>query len=262
MITIFTPTYNRGYIIHLLYESLCKQSSHDFEWIIIDDGSTDDTKKKIEIFIKENKIPIKYIYQSNGGKHRAINCGVQHANGELFFIVDSDDFLSPDAIESIIYHWNKIKNKVSYAGLCFRRINTNTKKIIGRDFISFESEATSIEIAYKYKIIGDKAEVFQTEILKSFPFPEIYGENFVPEALVWNRIAHSGFKLKCINKGIYFCEYLADGLSKNFLTNLKKNSKGFQLFYKELISYKEVPFYPFKIKAFIRFLQCFFINKL
>lgn len=258
MVTVFTPTYNRGYIIHKLYESLCAQSSYDFEWLIIDDGSTDNTKNKIEDFIKEKKIPIKYIYQANGGKHRAINNGVQQANGELFFIVDSDDFLTPDAIESIIFQWGKITNKNNYAGLCFRRINLNSNKIIGQDFINFESDSTSIELSYIYKITGDKAEIFRTKILKLFPFPEIKGEDFVPEALIWNRIAYAGFKLKCINKGIYFCEYLPDGLSKNFSRNLKKNHNGFRLFYKELLTYKIIPFYPFKIKAIIRILQCYF----
>lgn len=258
MVTIFTPTYNRGYIIHQLYESLCAQTSHDFEWLIIDDGSTDDTKKKIETFIREQKIPIQYIYQTNGGKHRAINNGVQQAKGKLFFIVDSDDFLAPDAIENIISQWERIADKNAYAGLCFRRINISTNKIIGKDFISFEFDSTSIELSYIYKIKGDKAEIFRTAILKLFPFPEINGENFVPEALIWNRIAHTGLKLRCINKGIYYCEYLSDGLSKNFSTNLKKNHKGFQLFYKELLTYKIVPFYPFKIKSLIRIIQCYF----
>ena len=99
MITIFTPTYNRGYIIEKLYLSLCNQTSNEFEWLVFDDGSTDNHLDLIERFIADNKINIRYIYKENGGKHTAINLGVKNANGELFFIVDSDDYLTPDAVE-------------------------------------------------------------------------------------------------------------------------------------------------------------------
>lgn len=255
-ITIFTPTYNRAYIIGQLYKSLCNQNSRNFEWLIVDDGSTDDTKKLISSFMMENYIDIRYVYQENGGKQRAINRGVQLAKGELFFIVDSDDYLTSDAVLSIEQSWEILPNKTCYAGLCFRKLNMKTKKILAPPFPQSKFDATSLELAYNYSLNIDKAEVFLTAVLKQFPFPEITGEKFIPEALIWYRIANTGLKLHCIDYGIYCYEYLPDGYTQNFASNLKQNTQGFFLFYKELLRYKQPPFYPDKIKAFIRMMQC------
>lgn len=255
-ITIFTPTYNRGYIIGQLYKSLCSQDSHCFEWLIVDDGSTDNTRELVSSFMKEGIVNIRYVYQENGGKQRAINKGVQLAKGELFFIVDSDDYLTLDAVSSIEKAWEALSDKTQYAGLCFRRLNLKTNKILGEPFPESIFDATSLELAYGCSLNIDKAEVFLTEVLHRFPFPEIKGEKFIPEALVWYRIAGEGLKLHCIDYGIYCCEYLPDGYTRNFLSNLKMNNKGFFLFYKELLHYDQPSFYPDKIKALIRMMQC------
>lgn len=256
IVTVFTPTYNRAYTLSTLYRSLCSQSSNDFEWLIVDDGSTDSTKDLVSSFLKEKILDIQYVYQDNGGKQRAINRGVCLAHGELFFIVDSDDYLTQDAVLSIITLFGKMSDVQSFAGFCFRRIDVKTGRILGSPFPDFKFDATSLELAYTLSFNMDKAEVFFTSVLRRFPFPEIEGEKFVPEALVWFRIANQGLKLRCINQGIYCCEYLPDGYTKNFLINLKQNRKGFCLFYKELCKYKEPSFFPYKIKAFIRMFQC------
>lgn len=255
MITIFTPTYNRGYTLHRLYQSLIAQTEQDFEWLIIDDGSEDHTRTLIEDFQKENKILIRYYWQENGGKQRAINKAVKLAEGELFFIVDSDDYLIPEALEKVHVEWLEIQHKGN-AGLCFRRLEASTGRVLGERFPFEKFDTDSLELTYNYKGNLDKAEVFCTALLKNFPFPEIEGENFVPEALVWFRIAAAGFKLRVIDQGIYVCEYLPDGLTRTFKSNLKKNNRGFALFYKELLHYKQPPFWPVKLKAFIRLLQC------
>lgn len=257
-ITIFTPTYNRAYILDELYQSLCKQNSQDFEWLIVDDGSKDNTKNLVESFIKENRISIKYFFQKNGGKHRAINKGVEKAEGELFFIVDSDDSLTTDSIESILISWDALADKTQYSGLCFRKKYINTDLTIGKKFPYHEFDSNSLDMEFKLKIAGDMALIYKTTVLKQYHFPEIIGENFVPEGLVWLKIAHSGLFLRCIDKAIYRCEYLPDGLTKNFSSNLKRNPKGFMLYYKSLFKYKECPLFPNKIKALIRILQCYF----
>lgn len=259
-VTIFTPTYNRAYIISQLYESICNQSLKNFEWLIVDDGSTDNTRELVSSFIEEGAINIRYVYQENGGKQRAINKGVQLAVGELFFIVDSDDYLTPDAVLSIENAWNTLSDKAQYAGLCFRKLNYKTNRVLGDPFPQLEFDATSLDLAYNHLLNIDKAEVFCTTVLRQFPFPEIEGEKFVPEALVWYRIADKGLKLHCIDHSIYCCEYLLDGYTRNFASNLKRNNKGFFLFYKELLHYKQPPFYPDKIKAFIRMMQCLYFS--
>lgn len=256
-ISIFTPAYNRAYTLKELYNSLLLQDRNKFEWIVVNDGSTDNTEELIKSFIIEDKINIKYINTKNGGKHRAINKGVSIAEGELFFIVDSDDSLIPNAVTTIIDEWEKVKDKQKFAGLCFRRINKTNHSIIGNKFPYEKFDSNSFELTYIHKVNGDKAEIFRTEILKRFPFPEITNEKFIPEAYIWNKIALNQYKLRCIDKGIYLCEYLSDGLSLNFLRNLKKNPRGFSIYYKSLISNNQIPIWPYKIKAIIRLIQCF-----
>ena len=257
IVTVFTPSYNRGYIISQLYNSLKSQTSKNFEWLIVDDGSTDNTKEIINQFIQERTINIRYIHQENGGKQRAINRGVKSAKGELFFIVDSDDFIDNDAISIIENKWNYIQNKKEYAGLCFRRKHISNNKIIGLPFLTKEFDSTSLDLAYRLGINVDKAEIFRTDILAKYPFPEIEEEKFVPEAYIWFKIANDGYKLRCYDEGIYCCEYLPDGLSYNFMKNLRQNPNGFLLFYKKLLSYPQ-PSIKVKCKAFIRLLQCYY----
>lgn len=258
LVTVFTPTYNRAYVISKLYESLLSQTNMSFEWVVVDDGSVDDTKELFDFFLRENKIAINYIKTENGGKQRAINKGVSVAKGELFFIVDSDDYLIDEAISYLCNEWTLIKDESNVAGSCFRRVNYNTGKIIGGECSIEVGKYNSIEMTYELGIAGDKAEVFKTSVMKLFPFPEFDNENFVPEALVWNRISKE-YKLRFVNVGIYMCDYLEDGLSYNFYKNLQKNPNGFAEYYKEVLFYKKIPLVV-KIKSFIRYVQCLFFK--
>lgn len=220
-ITIFTPTYNRAYILPALYESLCYQTCKDFEWIIVDDGSTDNTEKLVKSWLSELIFPIHYIRQKNGGKHRAINRGVQEANGELFFIVDSDDILPSDSVERIINQYASIKGDASFGGVCGLKAYFNGEKVGGEcDFGLLD--CTSIDFRFKLNMRGDMAEVIRTSVLKEFPFPEIDNEKFCPEALVFNRIALK-YKLRYFYERIYLCEYLEDGLTAS-IVKIRMNS--------------------------------------
>ena len=129
MITVFTPTFNRAYCLSSLYKSLCKQVNKNFEWLIVDDGSTDNTELLIKSFMNESEINITYFKQENGGKHRAINKGVSLAKGELFFIVDSDDYLSDNALERVIFHYSNIKDNPLFAGVSGMRYSVDGLKI-------------------------------------------------------------------------------------------------------------------------------------
>jgi len=256
-ITIFTPTYNRAYILPRLYESLEKQSVKYFEWLVVDDGSTDNTERLVSKWEREGTVTINYIKTSNGGKQRAINRGVREAKGELFFIVDSDDFLTPDAIAIVQKDWGRIKNeKTTLSGLCYKRVVYETEKFMGIDFPEPPIAASLLDMVYKYKIKGDKAEIFKTEMMRDYPFPEILGEKFVPEAYIWNRIT-TNKPMYFINKGIYFCEYLQDGLTANFCRNLRQNPMGFKLYYNDVLCYEIIPLKN-KFKAVVRIIQCIF----
>lgn len=211
LITVFTPTYNRAYRLNTLYESLCKQSFTDFEWLIVDDGSSDNTESLVDGWLKDNKVNIRYFRQPNGGKHRAINRGVEKALGLLFFIVDSDDILPRNSLEIIFNHYQLIKNRPQFGGLCGLKAYYDGKSVGNKpDFGVYE--CTNFEIDYKYKLKGDMAEVFYTSVLKEFPFPEIEGERFCPEILIWNRVS-TKYIIHYFSENIYNCEYLEDGLT-------------------------------------------------
>lgn len=231
VITIFTPTYNRVELLPRLYASLLEQNNASFEWVIVDDGSTDDTENLIENFKKENKIKIKYFKQQNHGKHYAINKGVQLASGDYFFIVDSDDMLPRDSIQNIfdiIEQTQNLENLGGVSGTCM------TPDLVKVGNNSFESVfANSIDIRNKYNIKGDLAEVFKTDVLREFPFPEISGEKFCPEVLVWNRIARK-YKLYYTDIPIYIAEYQPDGLTAKIVKIRMKAPIATMLTYSEL----------------------------
>ena len=212
--TIFTPTYNRRELIDNLYHSLLAQTDKNFEWLIIDDGSTDDTEKYFsELTSKPQPFPIRYLKQVSGGKHRAINKGVQNANGELFFIVDSDDYLTENAIEKINQWITTLDNSHKWAGISGLR-GFSKNSVVGQhsDFSYIDAKNNERR---KYNLLGDKAEVYFTDVLKQHPFPEIPGENFISEEIVWNAIARDGYYLRWFNEIIYICDYLEGGLTKD-----------------------------------------------
>ena len=227
-ITVFTPTFNRGYIIENLYKSLQRQSYKNFQWIVIDDGSKDDTEKLFEKWTNEdNLFDITYKKVKNGGKHRAINRAIEIAEGELFFIVDSDDYLTDHALEKVIKWEETIKNKNEFAGVAgVRGYSINSR--IGNTFKGEYIDATSLE-RNKNNITGDKAEVFYLDILKKYKFPEFEGEKFVTEKVVWNQIAYDGYKIRWFNEIIYICDYLEDGLTKSMSRIELENPKALAL---------------------------------
>lgn len=213
-ITVFTPTYNRKDLIDRLYQSLLQQTQKNFEWLVVDDGSSDDTENFfVKLSSMEHPFPIRYIKQNNGGKHRAINNGVNNALGELFFIVDSDDYLTENAIEKINQWITTLDNSHKWAGISGLR-GFSKNSVVGQhsDFSYIDAKNNERR---KYNLLGDKAEVYFTDVLKQHPFPEIPGENFISEEIVWNAIARDGYYLRWFNEIIYICDYLEGGLTKD-----------------------------------------------
>ncbi len=223
MITIMTPTFNRAYILKNAYESLKNQDSFAFEWIIVDDGSLDETEQLVKSWVeKEKNFSIVYFKQQNGGKHRAVNKGVSLAKYEYFFILDSDDSLTKNAV-SKVHEWiSSIEGQEGFAGVSGLRGNGKTA-IGGKPKFSYV-DATNLE-RKKYGLLGDKAEIYKTEVLRQYPFPEFEGENFLRESAVWDGIAKDGLKIRWFNEIIYLCEYIEDGLTKN--TSIQTYAKNF-----------------------------------
>ena len=250
-VTFFTPTYNRAYIIKKLYDSLCKQSCRSFEWLIVDDGSTDNTKEVIDEFMEIATFSIRYFYQENSGKHIAINRGVRESKGELFFIVDSDDYLSEMAVERIQSDYKAIIGDTTFCGLSYLRAYHDGKAIGGE--VNYSTlDCNLLDYKLRYKIKGDKAEIYKTEILKEYPFPQYTGERFCPEALVFNRIALK-YKLRHINAKIYYCEYLPDGLTAKIVKVRMDCVQASLAYYRELYQ-MDIP-YTQKVKTAINYCR-------
>lgn len=256
MITVFTPTYNRADLLQRLYDTLILQTYKNFEWVIVDDGSRDNTKDVVSSFVKEGKLNIHYVQQENGGKHRAINTGVGLATGELFFILDSDDILPNNALELVVKTYQPIKHEMSFAGVSGIDGNFDGR-IIGSGLPDDSIDCNSVDIRYKFHVTGDMKEVFRTSVMKEFPFPDIEGENFCPEALVWNRIAQK-YKLRYFNKIIYKVEYQPEGITSNIVKVRMKSPITSMMCYAEMLELN-TPFKD-KLKAAVnywRFRLCY-----
>lgn len=256
-ITIFTPTYNRGYTLPRLYQSLIKQTEGDFEWLIVDDGSVDNTEDVVRRFIDEGILKIEYYKVSNSGKHSAINFGVKKAKGSLFFIVDSDDWLASQAVERILYHFSRIESDEQFAGVVGLRAFENGERVGGE--INFDIlDCSYLELRYVRKIKGDMVEVFKTDILRQYAFPAFQNEKFCPEALVWNRIGRT-YKMRHFCEKVGFCEYLPDGLTAK-ITRLRMESPEASLLYYSELYRMPVPVGQ-KIKAAINYWRFSYNSK-
>ena len=213
LVTILTPTYNRREGLERLYNSLLLQTNKKFKWLIVDDGSTDDTNSFIETLPTEEFV-IQYIYKQNGGKHTALNVGISQIDTELTFIVDSDDYLTEDAIETICRYCEKYPFDSMISGYVFLRGFPNGS-INGKKFPRDEWKTSYIESRINsYDTNADKAEVYFTRCLREFPFPEYPGEKFLGEDIVWCRMARK-YQMVHVNKAIYIGDYQKDGLTQN-----------------------------------------------
>lgn len=232
MITIFTPTYNRGNLLNRIYESLKAQTVQDFEWLIVDDGSSDNTEEIVNSWICEQAINIRYIRKKNGGKHTAFNMGVQNAEGELFFCVDSDDFVPENCVENILKAWNGT-NVGCVAGIIGMKTDTDGKFLCGF-FPKAITTSTMYDLAQKHQCYGEKSLIYKTEILKKVPYPEIEGEKFVTECVVYDRIDQE-YTMLLLKEVLTICEYQPDGLTGTIFSTMLKNPTGYKIYYKQRI---------------------------
>lgn len=223
LVTILTPTYNREKEIVHLYESLLHQTNKNFIWMVIDDGSSDHTEQIITEMIDNSAFQIIYLKKENGGKHTALNLGFQRINTYFTFIVDSDDVLTSDAVNTV-YEYYHIVESENLSGVSFLR-GYSAEKCIGDMFPMSEHIDNDINIRLKRNITGDKAEVWRTDILGEYQFPVFEGERFQGENYVWWQIARK-YNMLYVNKIIYITEYLDGGLTKSGRALRLKNPRG------------------------------------
>ncbi len=231
LITIMTPTYNRANLLIRLYESLNRQKYTDkFEWLIVDDGSSDNTKETIDNIKKETKLNVRYIYQKNAGKYKAVNTGINTSKGELFFCVDSDDYLADDAIENIFNTYKKIQGD-NVAGILALKSDLNNNILANKI-------PRNIEYINTYLIEkmcrGEWSLIYKTSILKQYLFPDVGNEKFVTECVVYDRIAQK-YKMYVLNKILTICEYQDDGLTQNIFKTMINNPTGYKIYHMQRI---------------------------
>ncbi|MBQ9076270.1 MAG: glycosyltransferase family 2 protein [Muribaculaceae bacterium] len=236
-ITVFTPTYNRAHTLPRLYESLVRQATPElFEWLIIDDGSTDDTESVVNEWIGEGIIHIHYVKTENGGKPRAINNAVGYARSPYLFIVDSDDFLVDDAIEFMVAKCNEVRCEQNIAGVGCLQGDKNKiakKKVLITDYV----DATNLQRS-KYGLDVDCNEAYKIDILRRYPFYVWPGETFVPEEIVLNEMALDGYIIRWHNKVNVISEYLDGGLTKSSWQLVRKNPMGYAMLYEHKLKFE------------------------
>lgn len=235
-LTIFTPTHNRAYILPKLYESLCVQTCQDFEWLIVDDGSTDNSKELVDEWIGEGRIAIRYVYQQNGGKMRAFNKAVSMADSELFVCIDSDDQLTTKhVVEESLAYWDEHKNDVldkPIAGMVSLRLHKQRMEEIPKKL----SHGSLHQICTNYK--GETTIFLVTDILRNYPYPSFEGENFIADVYIFDQmdekyvfLFHPYFSQQCA--------YQKDGYTFNYRHLLLKNPRGHREYHAQRIRLKK-----------------------
>lgn len=226
-LTVFTPTYNRAYTLGKCYESLKRQTRKEFIWLIIDDGSTDNTKDLVERWINEDAISIRYFYQANQGMHGAHNTAYELIDTELNLCIDSDDYMTDDAVEKIIKFWNE-NTSDKLAGIAALNAFDNGK-VIGTKLPDYLKSSSLFDLYHKYGVKGDKKLIYRTELTKQYPYPIYEGEKYVGLDYKYKKIDLS-HELLLLNEVVCKVEYMEDGSSKNMLVQYRKNPKGFSFY--------------------------------
>ena len=236
-ISILTPTYNRINTLENLYNSLLTNSKYntELEWLIMDDGSTDNTKDLVENWIKDNEIEIKYFRQENQGKMTALNNLVPKSEGNIIIECDSDDYFTEDAFKIIAEKVEALeKNKELYA-LMFLKYDQD-KNIIGNEFNENNHISKNFDLYFKGKLIGDKAIIFNSTIRKQYKHRLEKSEKFVTEARMYHEMDLK-YNVICFNEPIMICEYRNDGYTQNIQKIFNKNPNGYYKYFKEMFSF-------------------------
>lgn len=241
-LTVFTPTFNRAHLLPKLYKSLCAQTYKDFLWLVIDDGSSDGTDELVKEWQAENKIEIRYQYKENGGMHTGHNLALELIQTELNVCIDSDDYMTDNAVEIITSFWRENKNE-KYAGILGLNRFEDGKLVSSKEFPENIKSGKYSLLKSKYGIAGDVKFIYATEVIKRYPsYPVFSDENFVPLGYKY-AIIDKDFDMLFMNETVCIVEYMDDGSTRNIFRQYYNNPKGFVHSRKQnlnsLFNYKE-----------------------
>lgn len=256
-LTVFTPTYNRAYTLWKGFEGLKRQTCKDFKWIIIDDGSTDNTKEIVEGWIKEDIIPIEYYYKQNGGMHTAHNEAYRHINSKLAVCIDSDDYMPDNGVELIISRWRKFGSD-KYAGMIGLDVYENGS-IIGTCFPKGLTECKTYDLAKKHGVFCDKKYVYRPDVIKKYlPYPEIPGERYGTVNWIYQKIDHD-YDMLCSNDIYCVVEYQEGGLTANIFNQLKQSPNTRMIECDGHMKYQK--YFTIRFKKAIQYVACAILAK-
>lgn len=230
-LTVFTPTYNRKELLKRAYESLKDQTCRDFCWLIVDDGSSDDTGAAVDEWIREGIIPIEYHYCENGGKMRAHNRGVEFCKTQWFLCLDSDDCLVSDAVEAILKCIEDNRWDINTAGIIAHKGKSETELLTGVDFPK-GIERTTLYGLYLKGFKGETTLVFKTDVLRKYPFPEIEGEKYVPEDYIYDKI-DAEYEYVVLDRILTVCELVSEGYTDSVRKLKEDNKQAWYLYYEQ-----------------------------
>lgn len=258
-LTVFTTTFNRAYCLPRGYEALKRQTCKDFKWVIVDDGSTDNTQELVHRWIEEALVPIEYYYKSNGGMHSGYNEAFKHIDTELNVPIDSDDYMTDNAVELIVSNWRKYGDNEKYAGMVGLDIYGDGKTV-GTQFPAGLKAVRSQDMQSIHHVYCDKKYVFRTDVIKQYlPYPEYEGEKFVPLNYPYH-LACQHYELLCFNEPWCVVEYQPDGSTLNMLKQYRRNPQGFA--YERNIKMVIYPTLRQRFKNAIHYVSCcLFSNK-
>ncbi len=236
MFTVFTPTYNRAHVLPEVYASLEAQNCNDFEWLIVDDGSTDDTESIVRELQAKATFPITYHWQTNQGKHVAHNTALQLARGFLFITLDAGDILLPQALTRLKHYWNSIpdEKKTQFAGVAGRCLNEDGT-LSGEPYHQNVIDSDYLEIFRFNKMNGERREAIRVDVLRQFPYPILEGEYHIRPTLILRRMAHH-YKLRFTNEPLEINRHENDGITANRFRYRMNNPKGLRLYFQEEIN--------------------------
>lgn len=254
--SVVTPTYNRDKLLSRVYDSLQQQDFKDFEWIVIDDGSTDMTEDLIEGFSKNSSFNVIYIKTPNKGKANALNESLKYCSGLLYLVFDSDDWCDRDALSSLFLEYvalSKRQDFIKYGALsCLKRHRSGFN--VGDNYDNLSKYGLSYIDRVNKRIKGDKWECLVFDIIKNIRYPVQDGDSYMAPGYVWLILAGLGYKTVFINKQLSTIEYQNDGISKNNFSNRYKSSKSSLLYYKCVFNQKGLSFFS-KARYYINYLR-------
>jgi len=256
--TIFIPTYNRADLLPRAFRSIERQGFKDFEVLIVDDGSTDNTREVVYQWKSRVGFPVRYFRQENLGKPAAYNSALEKLRGFFTVVLDSDDILAPGALEILKNYWDDIPDdqKPHFAGVEGLCSYLDDTRISGKRFPEDVMDRNFLEMQYRYGIWGDKKGAARTEILRQYPFPIFPNEKDMRESVIWNRMAHL-YKFRYINQVIQKIEQLPDGLTANAFRRRIGSPRGFRLAFLEMLNEHAMYCSPSQQLAYARrYVRC------